>query len=173
MAHLWLLFKNIGYQEENYNFWDFFTTICDIKCIIYSINSIRNLRPNFADNRSKNNIYQNQASRGTNAGANFIQSRHFMSHIVVKKSFHVFTAHGVHFPVIFRACVKKFYLSGQIIVDLWFKVNPEVFPLLKPHYVYTAWLHKISPTLIVRRICSINSIRNLRHGVANLCIVLP
>jgi hypothetical protein len=35
--------------------------------------------------------------------------------------------------------------------------------LLKPHYVYTAWLHKISPTLIVCRICSINSIRNLRH----------
>ena len=27
----------------------------------------------FADNRSKNNIYQDQASRGTNAGANFIQ----------------------------------------------------------------------------------------------------
>jgi hypothetical protein len=30
----------------------------------------------------------------------------------------VFTAHGVHFPVIFRVCVKKFYLSGHIIVDL-------------------------------------------------------
>jgi hypothetical protein len=62
------------------------------------INSIRNLRHGFADNRSKNNIYQNQASRGT------------------------------HFPALFRVCVKKFYLSGQIIVDLWFKVNPEVFP---------------------------------------------
>jgi hypothetical protein len=35
MAHLWLLFKNIGYQEENYNFWDFFTTICDIKCRLW------------------------------------------------------------------------------------------------------------------------------------------
>ena len=23
-AHLWLLFKKMGYQEENYNFWDFF-----------------------------------------------------------------------------------------------------------------------------------------------------
>jgi hypothetical protein len=57
-----------------------------IVCIIYSINSIKNLRHGFADNRSKNNIYQNQASRGTNAGANFIQSRHFMSHIVVEKS---------------------------------------------------------------------------------------
>jgi hypothetical protein len=31
MAHLWLLFKKIGYQEENYNFWDFSTTIFDIK----------------------------------------------------------------------------------------------------------------------------------------------
>jgi hypothetical protein len=31
----------------------------------------------------------------------------------------VFTAQGVHFPAIFRVCVKKFYLSGQIIVDLW------------------------------------------------------
>jgi hypothetical protein len=44
------------------------------------------------------------------------------------RQFHVFTAEGVHFPAIFRVCVKKFYLSGQIIVDLWFKVNPEVFP---------------------------------------------
>jgi hypothetical protein len=39
----------------------------------------------------------------------------------------VFTAQGVHFPAIFRVCGKKFHLSGQIIVDLWFKVNPEVF----------------------------------------------
>ena len=31
---------------------------------------------------------------------------------------YVFTAQGVHFPAIFRVCVKKFYLSGQIIVDL-------------------------------------------------------
>jgi hypothetical protein len=60
-----------------------------IVCRNCSINSIRNPRQCFADNRSKNNIYQNQASRGT---------------------------------------MKKFYLSGQIIVDLWFKVNPEVFP---------------------------------------------
>jgi hypothetical protein len=30
----------------------------------------------------------------------------------------VFTAQGVHFPAILRVCVKKFYLSGQIIVDL-------------------------------------------------------
>ena len=60
-----------------------------IVCRICSINSIRNPRHwkhGFADNRSKNNIYQNQASRGTNAGANFIQSRHFMSKIVVEKS---------------------------------------------------------------------------------------
>jgi hypothetical protein len=80
IAHLWLLFKKMRYQEENYNFWDFSV------CRICSINSIRNLRHGFADNRSKNNIYQNQASRGTNAGANFIQSRHFMSKIVVEKS---------------------------------------------------------------------------------------
>jgi glycosyltransferase involved in cell wall biosynthesis len=39
--------------------------------------------------------------------------------------------------------------------------------LLKPHYVYTAWLHKISPPLIVCRICFVNSIRNLRHGFAD------
>jgi hypothetical protein len=57
-----------------------------IVCRICSINSIRNLRHGFADNRSKNSIYQNQASRGTNTGANFIQSRHFMSKIVVEKS---------------------------------------------------------------------------------------
>ena len=44
------------------------------------------------------------------------------------RQFHVFTAQGVHFPAIFRVCLKKFYLSGQIIVDLWFKVNHEVFP---------------------------------------------
>ena len=57
-----------------------------IVCRIFSINFIRNLRHGFADNRSNNNIYQNQTSRGTNAGANFIQSRHFMSKIVVEKS---------------------------------------------------------------------------------------
>ena len=57
-----------------------------IVCKICSINSIRNLRHGFADNWSKNNIYQNQASRGTNIGANFIQSWHFMSKIVVEKS---------------------------------------------------------------------------------------
>jgi hypothetical protein len=57
-----------------------------IVCRICSINSIRNPRHGFADNRSKNNIYQDQASRGTNAGANFIQSRHFMLKIVVEKS---------------------------------------------------------------------------------------
>jgi hypothetical protein len=34
----------------------------------------------------KFNIYQNQASMGTNAGANFIQKRHLMSKIVVEKS---------------------------------------------------------------------------------------
>jgi hypothetical protein len=56
-----------------------------IVCRICSINSIRNLRHGFADNMSKNNIHQNQASRGTNAGANCIQSQHFMSKIVVEK----------------------------------------------------------------------------------------
>ena len=56
-----------------------------IVCWICSINSIRNPRHGFADNKSKNSIHQNQASRGTNAGANFIQSRHFMSKIVVEK----------------------------------------------------------------------------------------
>jgi hypothetical protein len=30
----------------------------------------------------------------------------------------MFTAQGVHFPAILRVCVKKFYLSGQIIVEL-------------------------------------------------------
>jgi hypothetical protein len=35
MAHLWLLFKKMGYQEENYNFWDFSTTIFDIKCRLW------------------------------------------------------------------------------------------------------------------------------------------
>jgi hypothetical protein len=57
-----------------------------IVCRICSINFIRNPRTGFADNRSKNNIFQQQASRGTNAGANFIQSGHFMSKIVVEKS---------------------------------------------------------------------------------------
>ena len=57
-----------------------------IVCRICSINSIRNHRHGFADNRSKNNIYENQASMCTNAGANLIQSRHFMSKIVVEKS---------------------------------------------------------------------------------------
>ena len=55
-------------------------------CRICSINSIRNLRHSFADNRSKNNIYQNQTSRGTNTGANFIQCQYFMSKIAVEKS---------------------------------------------------------------------------------------
>jgi hypothetical protein len=49
------------------------------------------------------------------------------------------------------------------------KTVSQIFPvmfqsLLKPHYVYTSWFHKISPPLIVCRICSINSIRNPRHG---------
>ena len=57
-----------------------------IVCIFFSINSIRNLRNRFADNRSKDNIFKSQASRVTIAGANFIQSRHFMSKIVVEKS---------------------------------------------------------------------------------------
>ena len=35
VAHLWLLFKKMGYQEENYNFWDFSTTIFDIKCPLW------------------------------------------------------------------------------------------------------------------------------------------
>jgi hypothetical protein len=35
MAHLWLLFKKMGYKEENYNFWDFSTTIFDIKCRLW------------------------------------------------------------------------------------------------------------------------------------------
>jgi hypothetical protein len=69
--------------------------------------------------------------------------------------------HRVCIFQLYLVCVKKFYLSGQIIVNLWFKVNP------KPHYVYTVWLHKISPNLIVCRICSINSIRNPRQGFAN------
>jgi hypothetical protein len=86
---------------------------------------------------------------------------------MISCQFHVFAAQFVHFPAIFRVCVKKFYLSGQIIVDLWFKVLnqhsmtsktvSQIFPvmfqsLLKPHYVYTAGLHKISPPLIVCRI---------------------
>jgi hypothetical protein len=41
------------------------------------------------------------------------------------------------------------------------------FNLLKPYYVYTTWLHKISPNLIVCKICSVNSIRNPRNGVAD------
>ena len=57
-----------------------------IVCRICSIISIRNPRHGFVDNRSKNSIHQNQASRGTNAGANFIQIRHFMSKNVVEKS---------------------------------------------------------------------------------------
>jgi hypothetical protein len=76
---------------------------------ICSINSIRNTRHSFADNRSKNNIYQNQASRGTNAGANFIQSQHFMSKIVVRsewcnfsRQFHVF---------LHRVCIFQLYLE--------------------------------------------------------------
>jgi hypothetical protein len=35
MAYLWLLFKKIGYQEENYNFWDFSTIMFDIKCRLW------------------------------------------------------------------------------------------------------------------------------------------
>ena len=35
MAHLWLLLKKMGYQEENYNFWDFSITIFDIKCRLW------------------------------------------------------------------------------------------------------------------------------------------
>jgi hypothetical protein len=48
------------------------------------------------------------------------------------------------------------------------KTVSQIFPvmfqsILKPHYVYTAWLHKISPTLIVCSICFNNSIRNPRE----------
>jgi hypothetical protein len=39
MAHLRLLFKKMGYQEENYIFWDFSTTIFDIKCRLNEISS--------------------------------------------------------------------------------------------------------------------------------------
>jgi hypothetical protein len=35
MAHLWLLFMKMGYQEETYNFWDFSTKIFDIKCRLW------------------------------------------------------------------------------------------------------------------------------------------
>jgi hypothetical protein len=99
MAYLWLLFKKIGYQEENYNFWDFSTTIFDIKCRLWMKLS---------------------SCIGTSRGLVLVYA----------------------FPVMFQS-------------------------LLKPHYVYTAWLHKISPPLIVCRICFINSIRNLRHGFAD------
>ena len=66
--------------------WPHKTSLILIACKICSINAIRNLRHSFADYRSKNNIYQNQASRGTNAGAKFIQSWHFMYKSVVENS---------------------------------------------------------------------------------------
>jgi hypothetical protein len=87
MAHLWLLFKKMGYQEENYNLF---------------------------------HVYSNG------------------------KTFYNFLINTAWPPKLFL----RFFL--------WcFNLS------LKPHYVYTAWLHKISPTLIVCRICSINCSRNV------------
>jgi hypothetical protein len=65
----------------------------------------------------------------------------------------------------------KLQLLGFFQYNFWHKMSTlnEISSCigLKPHYVHTAWLHKISPNLIVCRICSINSIRNPRHGFAD------
>jgi hypothetical protein len=119
MAHLWLLFKKMRYQEENYNFWDFFTTIFDIKCGLWM-----KLAPALVPLEA------------------WFWYMLFLDLLSLNQ--HSMTSKTVSqiFPVMFQS-------------------------LLKPHYVYTAWLHKISPTLIVCRICSINSIRNLTDCFAD------
>jgi hypothetical protein len=94
LCYLWLeyvfvysvMFQSLLKLHYVYTAWLHKISPTLIVCRIFSINFIRNLRQGFADNRSNNNIYQNQTSRGTNAGANFIQSQHFMSKIVVEKN---------------------------------------------------------------------------------------
>jgi hypothetical protein len=114
MAHLWLLFKKMGYQEENYNFWDFSTAIFDIKYW------------------------------------------HWMKLAPVLVPLEVWFWYMLFF--------NQHSMTSKILSQIFSVMFQS---LLKPHYVYTAWLHKISPTLIVCRICSINSIRNLRHSFAD------
>jgi hypothetical protein len=133
-----LLFKKMGYQEENYNFWDFSTTIFDIKCPLWM-----KLAPAlvpleawfwymlFLDLLSAKLFlrflieYQNSITSKTVSQIFPVMLQSLL------KSHYVYTAwlHKISPTLIVRrVCVKKFYLSGQIIVDLWFKVNPEVFP---------------------------------------------